>query len=112
MITQPTFTAEDVPWHDRMVLRVPGKREGTVLTVEIMIYTTRICEYTEPWSYDRHWCYASLNDAALALVEYLDADAAEPAGWVKAVDRDENGHRVRRSHVIDGALVIVVDEED
>lgn len=75
-----------VPIHDLMLARCAGKVPGTVLTVEQMVYTVRICEYTEPLSYGRHWCYADMEQAVIALARYLaDDDAAEPTGWVKAV---------------------------
>lgn len=103
-----TFPFE-VPIHDRMIARVAGKRPNTVLTVEQMVYTVRICEYTEPWSYDRHWCFESLGEALSALMDYLEIDVAtEPAGWVKA--RDEKG--TRRAHVEFGERVITIDGED
>lgn len=97
----------DVPLHDLMLLRLPGKRPGTVLTVEMMAYTVRICEYTEPLSYERFWCYSAYAQddahghellardaqgavlAACAAIEavcaYLVSDQEEPAGWIKAV---------------------------
>ena len=82
MSDQPFVVAE----HPLMLLQCAGRVEGTVLTVEQMIYTTRICEYDEPLSYGRYWCYATAAEAIEAFFWYLaDEDATEPVGWKKAV---------------------------
>lgn len=45
----------DVPDHEYMLLRMPGKRPGTVLTVEQQIVNVIIAEYTEPFYHPRQW---------------------------------------------------------
>ena len=45
----------EVPTHPLMLLRVPGKRPDTVLTVERQIYNVIIAEYTEPLYHPRQW---------------------------------------------------------
>lgn len=78
--------AFDVPTHALMLARCPGKQPDTVLTIEQMVYTWRICEYVDPYSYERHWCYESIEGAVMGLARYLsDPEAVEPTGWKKAV---------------------------
>jgi hypothetical protein len=109
----------EVPVHDHMIATVPGKRPGTVLTLERQIYTFRICEYTEPISYGRHWCYQELPVAVQALADYLVQElAVEPQRWVRAIDFGDDldaAHewiRVRRARVEHGQRVVVVDDSE
>jgi hypothetical protein len=110
----------EVPLHDRMALRVPGKLPQTVLCIEQQIYTWRISEYTEPISYGRHWCYESFEEALIAVAAFVSEPGNEPDGWIRATDFGDgvgphDRHytiRVRRSHVIDGERVVTVDEPD
>lgn len=101
----------DVPIHDRMAVRVPGKLPNTVVTLEQMAFTWRICEYTERISYDRFWCYSDNWAAALALGAWmLDEQATEPTGWVKATDKADGNYRVRRGRVSESGEWIVTEE--
>lgn len=110
----------DVPIHDNMAMRIPGKLPLTVLCIERQIYTWRISEYTEPLSYGRHWCYESFSEAIAALAGFVSEPGTEPEGWIRATDfgdgvgpHDQHDHiRVRRAHVIDGQRVISVDGDD
>lgn len=45
----------DVPDHDHMLLKVPGKRPGTVLAIERQLFNVKIAEYVEPMFFDRQW---------------------------------------------------------
>lgn len=99
-----------VPEHAMMLVRVPGKVAGTVLTLERMVYTVRICEYTDPYSVGRSWCYETWIEAALHLGMYLGDDAAdEPGGWIRANVYGEDGFSIRRARIIDGERVIAED---
>lgn len=107
--------------HDRMILRVRGKEAQTVLTIEAMLYTWRISEYSEPLSYGRHWCFETIEAAIGGLLDYLDVPVAvEPQGWIRATDFGEGvkAHdrhyqvRVRRSHYEFGERVITLDGEE
>src|SRR4051812_48852218 len=98
----------DVPLHDRMALRIPGKMPQTVLCIEQMIYTWRISEYTDPLSYGRHWCYETFEDALAAVVLFVSTPGNEPDGWIRAIDFGDDWEapheyvRVRRARIIDG----------
>lgn len=112
-MSNPIELPFNVPLHDGMLARIPGMVDNTVLTIERQIYTYRICEYTDPMGIGRHWCYVSLQDAAMALADYFEAcgSMAEPKNWTKAVDRGPDGHRVRRGRLANGVFVILEDEE-
>lgn len=45
----------DVPEHEEMILKTPGKRPGTVLAIERQLFNVKIAEYTEPLFFDRQW---------------------------------------------------------
>lgn len=47
--------AFDVPEHSMMILKVPGKRPGTVLVVERQLFNIKVSEYTEPLYCPRQW---------------------------------------------------------
>lgn len=80
--------AFDVPAHNLMLARCPGKQPNTVLTIEVQIFTVRICEYTEPIFYERFWCFEDAEAAVSALARYMEDEAAdEPVGWKRAGDR-------------------------
>lgn len=105
--------AFEVPLHDRMLVRTAGKRPDTVLTVEQQIYTWRICEYTEPWSYNRFWCYESADHAVDALMIYLlFPDAEEPKGWTRAIDPSAGPNYKRIGYVENMEWKERVAEED
>ena len=87
----------DVPPHPNQIAQVAGKAGKTVLTIEQQIFTVRICEYDEPLSYGRFWCYDNVQFAIIALAVYLvTEEATEPKGWQRAVDRVEGFGRERR----------------
>lgn len=45
----------DVPEHEAMIFKAPGKRSGTVLAVEAQLFNVKIAEYIEPLFFDRQW---------------------------------------------------------
>lgn len=92
----------EVPLHERMLVRC-SKDGETVLTVEQMIYTWRICQYTEPLSYGNYWCFETKEAALGGLWCYLLEVTPEPTGWTKAVTREEDdswSFRTRRLDAI------------
>lgn len=98
----------EVPRHSNMRLRMCGKVQGTVLTVEQQIFTVRICEYTEPLCYGRFWCFETLEAALVGLAIYLnDHGTDEPCGWTRAIDFVD-GYRVRK--LIDGEILVMEPE--
>ena len=103
----------EVPIHDSMALRIPGKFPLTVLTVEAMLFSWRICEYSEPLFFARAWWYESFDAALAALSEFTNTPGAEPGGWIRADDIDDEGRwRTRRAMVVDGQRVVTLDEGD
>ena len=107
-----TFPFE-VPPHNTMAMRVPGKLPQTVLTIERMLYSWRLCEYTEPLFIGRAWWYESFEDALRALADFVSLPGNEAQGWLRADDIDEQGRsRTRRAHVEFGELVITVDGDE
>lgn len=103
----------EVPTHDSMALRIPGKLPLTVLTVEALLFSWRICEYTEPLFFARAWWYESFDAALAALGEFTTTPGPEPGGWIRADDIHGEGRwRTRRAMVVDGQRIIVVNEDD
>lgn len=100
----------EVPLHDRMLVRC-SKDGETVLTIEQMIYTWRICQYTEPLYYGNYWCFETMEDAMAGLWVYLLCEVEEPEGWTKAVTRND-GDRLYfwTRRMIEGAIVEGDDE--
>lgn len=100
-----------VPLHDRMWVR--STRDGkTVLTLEQMIYTWRVCDYTAPLSYGNYWCFETMEDAVGGLWCYLLGLTDEPEGWTKAVTRDESDERMFKTRrKINGEIVEGEEEE-
>lgn len=118
--TELEYAFEVEPF-DTMAARLPGKLPETVLVLQVMIYTWRIAEYTDPMSYGRYWCYDDQHEALRSIIVFLVDDKPEPSNWIKAVDFGEgvgphDRHyviRVRKARVVDGERVIYrVNEED
>lgn len=112
----------EVEPHRLIFVRVAGRVEKTVLTIERQIYTWRICEYEDTWSIGRFWCYHEFSDALSALLVYVDkegVESKEPEGWHRAVDggcgapitRGCGGYRVRKVQYAYGERRIVEVEE-
>jgi hypothetical protein len=103
--------AFEVPVHDTMYLRVPGKIPNTVLTVEKMLYSWRLCEYSDPLFIARAWWYEELGEALQALSQFVATPGAvEAGGWLRADDTHEGQWRTRRARVEAGERVIVEDD--
>ena len=102
----------DVPWHEMMVLRVPGKMPLTVLTIERMLYSWRLCEYSEPLYIARSWWYESQDEAITALATFLSSPGNEPQDWIRADGVVDGHYCIRRAHIVDGERVITVDEPE
>ncbi len=84
----------EVATHEYMLLCTPGKRPNTVLCIEVQLFNVAINEYTEPLFYGRQWSYSEVDDALLALANYLVNDDDEPVGWIRAT---EEGRATRRA---------------
>lgn len=107
ILHEPSF---EVPLHEHMALRIPGKMPLTVLTIERMIFSWRICEYTDPLFIGRAWWYDSFEEALTAVADFMSSPAGEPDnGWLRADDIFEGSSRTRRAHFEFGERVITVD---
>lgn len=86
--------AFDVPLHEYMLIRLPGKRPNTVLAVEAQLFNIKICEYVDPMLIDRSWCYPDAQTALKALTDYILSDEAdEPVGWIRAIGMNTGERR-------------------
>jgi hypothetical protein len=100
-----------VELHEYMAARVPGKNPQTVLTIEKMLYSWRLCEYSDPLFIARAWWYESFDEALTALVDFTTLPGNEPQGWLRADDVFEGYSRIRRAKLEFGERVITEDGE-
>lgn len=102
----------EVAWHEHMAAIVPGKMPLTVLTIERMIYSWRICEYSDPLFIARAWWYEEFEEALTALIDFTTMPGNEPQGWLRADDVFEGNTRIRRARIEFGERLIVVDGQE
>jgi hypothetical protein len=93
----------DVPPNPYRVSERPGKTPGTTLTVDMQLVNYRIAEWADGGDYEmlRHWCYADIVEAGLAMEIFLaEGTATEPVGWVRAWVRGQEFRRQSHQEAI------------